>query len=178
MENEDLLIRAIDWHRDGNALKTFDASFETKKIYRLVADGFSSGFREEDLAATFVKKYDLSEIGSAFAESEFGLIAEVDGEAAGFALVKFEKWNRRTWLTHLYIAPKYKGRGIGTVLLDRSINHARWNGGRGIWLETQNVNYPAIHFYLKAGFRFCGFDSTIYEGEASAESALFFCIEF
>jgi len=28
--------------------------------------------------------------------------------------------------------------------------------------ETQNVNYPAVQFYLRMGFRLCGLDETLY----------------
>ena len=45
-----------------------------------------------------------------------------------------------------------------------------------VWLETQNVNYPAIHFYRRCGFEFCGFDETLYDPTilAQEEVALFF----
>jgi ribosomal protein S18 acetylase RimI-like enzyme len=31
-----------------------------------------------------------------------------------------------------------------------------------LWLETQNVNYPAVQFYRRMGFRLCGLDETLY----------------
>jgi ribosomal protein S18 acetylase RimI-like enzyme len=33
---------------------------------------------------------------------------------------------------------------------------------RCLWLETENVNYPAIGFYRRAGFRLCGLDDILY----------------
>jgi ribosomal protein S18 acetylase RimI-like enzyme len=34
---------------------------------------------------------------------------------------------------------------------------------RCLWLETQNVNGPAIALYLRQGFRLGGFDDTLYD---------------
>lgn len=41
--------------------------------------------------------------------------------------------------------------------------HARQvTAARCLWLETQNVNYPAVQFYLRLGFELCGLDQTLY----------------
>lgn len=43
-------------------------------------------------------------------------------------------------------------------------------------VETQNVDFPAIQFYLKAGFHFCGFDTTLPNSDAiPSEIAFYFC---
>ena len=53
---------------------------------------------------------------------------------------------------------------------------ARSTEARCIWLETQNVNVPAIRFYQRIGFQFCGFDATLYDPAHTpkTEIALFF----
>jgi ribosomal protein S18 acetylase RimI-like enzyme len=49
---------------------------------------------------------------------------------------------------------------------------------RCLWLETQNINYPAVQFYRRMGFRLCGLDETLYRpgmpGLLPAEVALYF----
>jgi ribosomal protein S18 acetylase RimI-like enzyme len=64
-------------------------------------------------------------------------------------------------------------------LLDALDERARTSGARRLWLETQNVNYPAIQFYYRSGFRLCGLDDTLYDPESDPtigpdEVALFF----
>jgi ribosomal protein S18 acetylase RimI-like enzyme len=44
------------------------------------------------------------------------------------------------------------------------------------WLETSNVNLPAVRAYERLGFRLCGLDTSLYEGTpAEGEVALFLC---
>jgi GNAT superfamily N-acetyltransferase len=45
------------------------------------------------------------------------------------------------------------GRGIGTALLDAAVAELRAAGCRRAWLITTNDNLPAIHFYLRRGWR-------------------------
>jgi ribosomal protein S18 acetylase RimI-like enzyme len=106
------------------------------------------------------------------------LAAEADGEIAGFSVMKYEAWNRRAHLAHLYIAPAFQGRGLGRLFVEKAAAFGRENAARCLWLETQNVNYPAIQFYRKMGFRLCGFDETLYEpGDARGEAALYFVMD-
>jgi ribosomal protein S18 acetylase RimI-like enzyme len=69
--------------------------------------------------------------------------------------------------------------GVGTALLAALDRRARAGGARCLWLETQNINYPAIQFYRRSGFRLCGLDDTLYDPELDPttgpdEVALFF----
>ncbi len=57
----------------------------------------------------------------------------------------------------LYVQPHFKGRGIGTLLLDT----VRGRYGERMWLSTWVRNTPAIGFYEKYGFRRAGF--TVFE---------------
>jgi ribosomal protein S18 acetylase RimI-like enzyme len=127
------------------------------------------------LPQQLTKRYDVSGIRDAVAERDFGLVAEIDDGIAGFMTVKFESWNRRAWITHLYVIENKKGRGIGSRLVGEAMSYARSREARGLWLETQNFNYPAIQFYLHLGFRFCGFDESLYDPSVvPGETAMYF----
>ena len=65
------------------------------------------------------------------------------------------------------------------ALVEALAGHARQaTAARCLWLETQNVNYPAVQFYLKMGFRLCGLDETLYQPDdpqlLPGEMALYF----
>src|SRR5450432_4615561 len=86
------------------------------------------------------------------------LIAEIDGEAAGFALYFF---NYSTWrgragihLEDLFVRPRHRGHGTGKALLARvaAITEAR-QFGRLQW-EVLDWNQPAIDFYGRLGAKF------------------------
>lgn len=85
------------------------------------------------------------------------IIAEEDGEPAGFALF-FHSYSTflakpGVYLEDLYVRPELRGRGIGKALLMRLAAIARErNCGRLEW-AVLNWNEPAIEFYKSLGAR-------------------------
>jgi len=132
--------------------------------------------REEDLPARLYKTYELKETEESVSDSDTTVLAEIEGEIAGFACLKYHDWNKRAEVKGIYVRPAFKGRGIGASLITYSVEYAKTRGARGLWLETQNINYPAIRLYMKTGFQFCGFDTSLYDPSAvmPGEIALYF----
>jgi GNAT superfamily N-acetyltransferase len=86
------------------------------------------------------------------------LIAEYDGQPAGFALFFF---NYSTWmgrpgiyLEDLFVFPELRGRGIGKMLLQRVAAIALEKGCRRLQWEVLDWNTPAIDFYRAMGADF------------------------
>jgi GNAT superfamily N-acetyltransferase len=85
------------------------------------------------------------------------LIADVDGEAAGFALFfhNFSTFVGRPgiYLEDLFVKPEHRGEGFGKALLKRLAEIAVERGcGRLEW-AVLDWNEPAIGFYKKLGAR-------------------------
>lgn len=55
-------------------------------------------------------------------------------------------------VTTIAVLPEYRGRGIGSLLLDALINTAVRRGAEQIHLEVRESNSPAISLYKKHGF--------------------------
>lgn len=168
-------VRAADQAGDRPRIARIDTSFQTDRIYRVTAG--PAGFRldEEPVDPPRTKTYPVAheDLGQGL------VVAEDGGELVGFGEVVIEAWNRRAVIAHLYVSPSSRGRGVGTALLEALDGRARAGGARCLWLETQNVNYPAIQFYRRSGFRLCGLDDTLYDPELDPtvgpdEVALFF----
>jgi len=171
-----LHIRSARWPQDEAALSALDTSFVTDSVYRLAQDALAFCLVEEVIAPPLCKQYPFDPSDAeARAEWDHAVIAEDMGRLVGFAAAQYVVWNRRAVIWHLYVAPDYRGRGVGTQLLDSLDGFARGVGARCLWLETQNVNVPAIGFYLSRGFTLCGFDASLYDpdGPAHGETALF-----
>jgi ribosomal protein S18 acetylase RimI-like enzyme len=66
--------------------------------------------------------------------------------------------------------------GVGYALLKATIEAARAREARCLWVETQTINYQAVQFYRKAGFVWCGLDTSLYDPSpvGADEVALFF----
>ncbi len=99
------------------------------------------------------------------------LVAEEEEEIRGYLDMTVQARNRTGWINDMAVLKSHRRRGIGTALLRAAFNWARDQGLRAIMLETQTKNYPAISFYHKHGFRFCGFNDHYY---ANQDIALFF----
>lgn len=170
-------IRPYNPVEDRVQVSALDASFTTDKIYRLRRGERLSFVLEESVVSPAVHKdYRLQDDLDELAALEYVVVAEHEGSVRGLAAVKIEVWNNRAVIWHLYVAPEYKGIGIGRALIEACDQYARSVNARCLWLETQTINYPAIQFYHKMGFELCGLDTTLYETETVREDeiALFF----
>lgn len=93
----------------------------------------------------------------------------------GLATWGFEKWNQTVWLWDIRVAPDHRRNGIGSALLQSVLWEATRLNARGVMLETQNLNYGAILFYLNNGFKPVGLNTELYGFSGSPqEVALFF----
>jgi len=171
-----LTLRPARWPDDLALLAGLDTSFVTERIYRVTRSELGFALADDRVEPPLRKDYGPIIADPRLRELSFSVLAERDGRLAGFAGLDYAAWNRRAVVRHLYVAPEYRRRGVGGALVAQLDASARSAGARCLWLETQNVNYPAVQFYLRAGFRLCGFDESFYAPATVAppETALFF----
>ncbi len=103
------------------------------------------------------------------------VLAEIDGQAAGFALffTNFSTFVGRPglYLEDLFVRPAWRGRGIGKALLLHLAGLARQRGyGRMEW-SVLDWNEPAIGFYRSLGARAMS-DWTVFRLDQAALEAL------
>lgn len=98
-----------------------------------------------------------------------GLLLEVDGAAAGYALfypyfASF-RGQRGFYLEDIYVADAHRGKGLGKAMLKKIAQIAKGRGFERIDFQVLAWNTPAIEFYKKLGaeaddserhFKFCG----------------------
>jgi len=170
-------IRSVRWHEDEARIAALDASFTTGRIYGVVRGQRSFELVSEDVVPPLVKRRGLAPEVDRLRGLPYVVVAEEGDDLLGVAGASFSAWNRRAHLDGLYVAPAARRRGVGRALVDAVVACARAAGGRCLWLETQNTNYPAVRFYERVGFRLCGFDDRFYDGAFAHETALFFALD-
>jgi GNAT superfamily N-acetyltransferase len=100
-----------------------------------------------------------------FEESGFGpnpvwwaLVAEDEaGLVVGFALyyIRYSTWKGQVmYLEDILVTEKMRGKGIGSMLVDRLIAEARERGFRRIVWQVLEWNESAINFYKKYNAQF------------------------
>ncbi|MGH7523467.1 MAG: GNAT family N-acetyltransferase [Gemmatimonadales bacterium] len=99
------------------------------------------------------------------------ILAEVDGEAAGYALFfrNFSTFLCRhgVYLEDLFVRPAYRGRGIGKQLLTHLAKLAVERGAQRLEWAVLDWNTPSIEFYRHLGARPLG-DWTVFRLEGDA----------
>ncbi len=101
----------------------------------------------------------LKELGD---ENSVFLIAELDGEPAGYAKLVTNTTEegitaeRPVELNRLYAHQQFLGKGIGQALMDACFERARTHNHDVMWLGVWEFNPRAQRFYEKNGFRVVG----------------------
>jgi ribosomal protein S18 acetylase RimI-like enzyme len=101
------------------------------------------------------------------------LACEIDGQVRGYIDLLARPWQHLGWVANLAVDREVRRRGIGTSLMRHARQWAREQGLQKILVEATTKNYPAICFYEKLGFQFCGFNDHYYPNQ---DIALFFVL--
>ena len=91
--------------------------------------------------------------------NDFKVFIENNGKLIGKMEVE---WDQRRKIKHnaevygVYIAPEYRGKGLGKMLMDEVEKLAKEHGITRLWLDVVVTQKPAIGLYRKLGFREIG----------------------
>ncbi len=85
------------------------------------------------------------------------LIAELDGDRAGFLLLLYDvpdevTLGEQAFVAYTAVEPHARGRGLGRALLDEAERCARFAGSPAMCLMVTEDNMPARALYEHAGF--------------------------
>ncbi|HZR39806.1 MAG TPA: GNAT family N-acetyltransferase [Ktedonobacteraceae bacterium] len=182
---------------DAPALDELDYNFETDRIYTLrvrnrflqndngshVDDNdrpmFAFELVETPVDPPIYKDYrnlpnPLDVLKASVQSAEGGFVALADGKVAGGILLNVEEWRSVTSIQNLIVGRQFRRYGIGSLLLSCASDWARNHGCWAIVLETQNINYPAIQFYLRNGLEIWSINQNFYPpGPSAHEIAIF-----
>ncbi len=90
-----------------------------------------------------------------------------------------KNWNKYAFIESIDVSKHFRGRGIGSELINKSIEWAKKNSLYGLMLETQDNNLLACKFYLKCGFEIGAIDTMLYANfDNNDEKAIFWYLRF
>ncbi len=180
---------------DAPALHKLDYSFETDRIYTLRVNGELA--QNDDTMQTLDRpalafelwetpvdpplyksfreyEHKLEEVETRLNSVEGGYVALAGGQMAGAVLLNVEQWRSIVRIEDIIVGRQFRRYGIGSLLLNCASDWARNRGCWAIVLEAQNVNYPAIQFYLRNGFEVWSINQHFYPpGSVEHEVAIF-----
>jgi ribosomal protein S18 acetylase RimI-like enzyme len=170
-----VIVRAAETQHDLDGISKIDRTYCTDRIYRVMRSELGFWLDEERVVPPVRKIYP----DPAPELSDRLLVATAASEIVGYGELRFNSWNDRAEIEGLTVSGNFRGQGIGRSLIQALDERAREErSARCLWLETQNINYPAVRFYRRLGFRLCGLDETLYQpgmpGLVPGEVALYF----
>ncbi len=110
-----------------------------------------------DLVPNLYRTWDDYEVAAFFlGDSDFCLVAEVNGQLAAFLLGTTVEKGRSAWkygyLEWLGVDPAYHGMGIGEKLFVQFRTIMLKTGVKIMLVDTEADNLPALRFFRKMGF--------------------------
>jgi ribosomal protein S18 acetylase RimI-like enzyme len=101
------------------------------------------------------------------ADDHLVLLAESDGEAAGYTMLitgdpsdpdvaRAVTTRPTVELSKVYVLPQHHGSGLAAALVEASMDAAAATGAASVWLGVNNENARANRFYEKSGFALVG----------------------
>ena len=85
------------------------------------------------------------------------LVAEADGRVVGAVWVRlmddYGHWDDETPSLAISLYPEYRGKGIGTALMEKMLEWLQKEGFRQVSLSVQKGNAAAVQLYRKTGFK-------------------------
>ena len=142
-----------------------DAKLLTDLAYKTFWDAFAHHPKNapDDLAHYMRQAFNVEQIESELADgTNLFLIAEIEGEAAGYAKLTFGTIEpgvtaeKPVELGRLYSHQRYLGEGVGQRLMEECFAIAREKGCDAMWLGVWEYNPRAQRFYEKHGFQVVG----------------------
>lgn len=119
-------------------------------VYHLGEKLFTS-----DLYPYLYRTWDTWEvIGLYNTDPEYCLVAEIDGELAGFILgtvITKGSWTYG-YIIWLGVNPNFQRRRVGDTLVDKLIERMIEDGARFMLVDTDPANVPAVNFFQRKGF--------------------------
>lgn len=162
---------------DLEACLALDNSFTTDYVWQMEGkekEGeVSITFRTVRLPRTMRVSYprDNDHLLHNWRKEECFLVADEGGVVRGYIDMTVQAWHMTGWINNLVVTKSSRRRGIGSALLKAAVRWGCEQGLKQVVAETQTKNYPAICFYQKNGFAFCGFSDRYYINQ---DIALFF----
>lgn len=92
-----------------------------------------------------------------------GVLILVDGQPAGYLYITLcysaEVGGRCVFLEEIYLAPPFRGRGLGVEIL--AWMEQQYPTARRLRLEVNHINRGAVRLYQKAGYQYLRYDQMV-----------------
>ncbi|WP_407952328.1 GNAT family N-acetyltransferase [Enterococcus faecium] len=114
-------------------------------------------------------------------EMKAGHLKDIDKPSEPFEVIGkiIPRYENENWIEDIAVCKDFRGQGIGSALINISIEWAKHKNLHGLMLETQDNNLIACKFYHNCGFKIGSVDTMLYANfENNFEKAVFWYLRF
>ncbi|MCC5912298.1 MAG: GNAT family N-acetyltransferase [Clostridiaceae bacterium] len=158
-----MLIRELE-NEDIENIKKISYGYSSEKYYSLTKGILSYCLQEKSLCEKVQKSYS-THLYDETLESSKVFVIEEKNEIIGYIEMLYEESSRLLKIVNICIKEEYRHKNIARKLVKASKGYARFNKAKGIIVEVENYNFPAIRFFLKEDFKICGINELAFEDE-------------
>ena len=170
-----MILRPVGY-ADLKAIAGLDTAYTTTHVWqmeqRMAGEEIVTSFRTVRLPRPMkaLTTEDLPSPTEAWRESDLFIVAEEGKDLLGYLRLKVEAGRKVGWINPVAVAPQHRRHGVASALVEEA---KRWAQGRlnSLAAALPTKNYPAIKFFQRLGFTFCGFNDRYYP---SGDIAVFF----
>lgn len=140
-------IKLRDWQRDD--------FLTVKNILLTTWKDTYSFIPVEDIEIYFNDFYSYERLNEIL-EDPFskGILAEVENNPVGWMKLFQNNFEKKFFVSSLYVLPPFQGIGIGKKLLEKAFTLAREKHFSKIWLGVMKQNVKSLEWYKNLGFVF------------------------
>jgi len=139
---------------DIDNIKRLDYSFKSNKYYKVSKEDGSYKLDIQKLEENYEEKYSIKLMDEEGKYTKTFLIEENE-RIFGYIEMLYIQHNNLLQIINLWVEEDVRERSIGRKLIKSAKGFARFNKARGIIVQVENYNYPAIKFFIKEGFYIC-----------------------
>jgi len=88
-------------------------------------------------------------------------VIEENGKIVGYSRMHLFKWYEGAHIVTVVVDENYRGKGYGRMLMREMERYAKDKGMKVLMLDTEPDNSRALIFYLKNGYRICGYKENL-----------------
>jgi GNAT superfamily N-acetyltransferase len=157
-----------------------DAGYTTRYVWQIDVNESEQGhhvrFQKARLPRAFAVPQTESEEQrmKRWQAAHYFLLGEARGQVAAYLSLTADPVEPLLWISDLVVAPDYRRKGHAGDLLLSAARWARSHRLSRLHVALQTKNHPAIQFFTKNGFTFCGYHEYYYR---AGEIALFFSMK-
>lgn len=118
--------------------------------------------------------YNNEELVQRWCASDWFLVGEHKGSLQAYITAGVEKLTPTAWIYDMVVAPDYRHQGYGSHMITAAATWANQQKAQQLMVALPMKNDPAMTFFRKSGFSFCGYNETTYR---TKDISLFFSVK-